>query len=143
MCLVERSGRNDRKKVCVRIYLLILRSSIIHIMRTTIYTTVCISKSVISASCALFYLFLSTSVLFLPSYVTRYLPSDKVQGTYCFPIRMYPRASLSCQIVWDKGGGRTCRMACASTSDGSHRVLLRTISWWNCRIVGKKVDWSV
>ena len=54
-------------------------------------------------------------------------------------ISIRPRASLSCQTVWDKTGGSSCRMAGSYTShcdgsvprNGPHRVLLRTISWWN------------
>ena len=42
-------------------------------------------------------------------------------------IPMFPRASLSCQIVWDKSGGRIYRMAFASTSTTVvHQGMVRT-----------------
>ena len=39
--------------------------------------------------------------------------------------------------------GLCFHLHCGSTpGGGSHRVLLRTVSWWNYRTVGDKVDWS-
>ena len=50
-------------------------------------------------------------------------------------IQMYPRANLSCQIVWDTSGGRTCR-ACAAISpltDGFIRASLLVVpDWFPC-----------
>ena len=64
----------------------------------------------------------------------------------------YPDAS-SCQslllrlygtkVVVALAAGLCFHLHCGSTpGGGSHRVLLRTISWWNYRTVGDKVDWS-
>ena len=47
------------------------------------------------------------------------------------------------KVVVALAAGLCFHLHCGSTpGGGSHRVLLRTVSWWNYRTVGGKVDWS-
>ena len=51
--------------------------------------------------------------------------------------------SYGIKVVVARAADLCFHLHCGNTpGGGSHRVLLRSISWWNYRAVGDKVDWS-
>ena len=61
---------------------------------------------------------------------------------HCVVLSLFVVQGRGIKVVVALAAGLCVHLHCGSTPGrGSHRVLLRTISWWNYRTVGDKVDW--